>query len=361
MTPTDVERTREETRALAAAASAGDETAWSSLAERYRGELRVHCYRMLGSFEEAEDLVQETFLRAWRGRDGFEGRATFRTWLYRIATNACLDAVTRSRRRQAEEPAGQRSDTGEPELEITWLQPFPDSLLEEIATADAGPDEAAVSKETIELAFMVAIQHLPPNQRAVLILRTVVGWSASETAALLETSVASVNSALQRARATLRERLPGPRSEWAPGANATDEERALLRRYVEATEKPDPAAFVEMMRDDTRFAMPPTPETFVGAETIVDAWRSGGFGDPDFGAMRCLVTRANMQPAVACYVRRPGEAAYRPMAIDVLRIEDGLIAEIIVFPPDVFASFGLPDAHPADGGDGTDRGGLRRP
>ena len=352
MTPTDVERTREETSALTAAASAGDEAAWSSLAERYRGELRVHCYRMLGSFEEAEDLVQETFLRAWRSRETFEGRSTFRTWLYRIATNACLDAVKRTQRRQADAPQGagdNGGDTGEPEFEITWLQPFPDSLLDGIASPEAGPGEAAVAKETIELAFMVAIQHLPPNQRAVLILRTVVGWSASETATLLETSVASVNSALQRARATLKERLPGPRSEWGLEEDPSEAERALLRRYVEATEKPDPQALVELMRDDARFAMPPVPETFTGAETIVDAWRSGGFADPEFGELRCLITRANMQPAVACYFKRPGESTFRPLAIDVLRIEDGEIAEIITFPAAVFGPFGLPHEHPGHG------------
>jgi RNA polymerase sigma-70 factor, ECF subfamily len=169
-----------------AAAQAGDEAAFSGLVESYRPELQVHCYRMLGSFEDSEDLTQETFQRAWRKRRGFKGRSTFRAWLYRIATNACLDALARRPRRVL------------PQSEVPWLQPYPDELLDEVRATDAGPDDVVVSKETIELAFLVAIQHLSPKQRAVLILRDVLGWSAEDTASLLETRVASVNSALQR-------------------------------------------------------------------------------------------------------------------------------------------------------------------
>src|SRR5918995_126434 len=180
-----------------------NETAFSALVERHRRELQVHCYRMLGSLDEAEDLTQETFLRAWRKRASFEGRSTIRAWLYRIATNACLDALQRRPRRA----------TGGG---VAWLQPYPDELLEGVAAPGDEPDAAAVEKETIELAFMVAVQHLPPRPRAVLILRDVLGWSAKETAALLETSVPAANSALQRARAALKEHLPEHRSEWAP-------------------------------------------------------------------------------------------------------------------------------------------------
>ena len=312
------------------AARAGDESAFSALVDRHRGELQVHCYRMLGSFEDSEDLVQETFLRAWRKRESFQGRSSFRAWLYRIATNACLDALER------------RPATGQEASEIPWLQPYPDRLLEEIAPSDAEPDAAVVSKETIELAFLVAIQHLPPRPRAVLILRDVLGWPAKDTAALLDASVASVNSALQRARATLKTHLPPRRLEWAPGSDPSEEERALLRRYVDASERGDADAFVEMMREDARFSMPPEPGLWVGRETIVAAWKEGGFGSEEFGDMRCTLTRANMQPAVACYHRRPGSSEYRALALDVLRIEEGKVAEIVTFPGSVLPAFELP-------------------
>jgi RNA polymerase sigma-70 factor, ECF subfamily len=308
-----------------------DEAAFSELAERYRPEMRVHCYRMLGSFEDSEDAVQETLLRAWRRRETFEGRSTFRAWLYRIATNACLDALGRRERRL-------QVATGP---EVPWLQPFPDHLLEEIPAADDEPDAAVVAKETIELAFMTAIQHLPPRQRAVLILRDVLDWSAKDTAGLLDASVASVNSALQRARAAMKRHLPERRLEWAPGADANQEEQALLERYLNATDEADAEAFVEMMREDARFSMPPEPGVWVGRHTIVDSW-SEAFDVENFGRVRGVVTRANMQPALACYLKRPGEAEYRPMALDVIRIEEGRVAEIVTFPPEVFPAFGLP-------------------
>jgi RNA polymerase sigma-70 factor (ECF subfamily) len=301
--------------------------------ECYRRELQVHCYRMLGSFEDSEDLVQETFLRAWRKRKSFEGRSSFRAWLYRIATNACLDALKRRPRLAA---------TGREASEVLWPQPYPDRLLEGIATTDAEPDAAVVSKETIELAFLAAIQHLPPNQRAVLILRDVLGWSAKDAASLLETSVASVNSALQRARATLKTHLPERRLEWAPGLDPSEEERALLQRYVDASERADADAFVEMLREDARFSMPPEPGVYVGREAIVASWKEGGFGTEEYSDFRCLITRANMQPAVACYLRRPGDSDYRPLALDVLRIENGAVAEIVAFPGSLFPAFELP-------------------
>ena len=326
---------RDEKKAVAAA-TADDEFAFSELTERYRPELRVHCYRMLGSFEDAEDLTQETFLRAWRKRTSFEGRSSFRAWLYRIATNACLDALERRPRPM---PRAQAAGAAS---EVPWLQPYPDRLLEEIATTDAEPDAVVVAKETIELTFLVAIQHLPSKQRAVLILRDVLGWSAKDTAALLEGSVASVNSALQRARAALKEHLPERRLEWAPGSDTSNEERALLRRYVDASERADVEAFVELMREDARFSMPPEPELYVGRDKIVAAWKEGGIGTEEFRDFRCLLTRANRQPAVACYLRRPGASEYTPLALDVLRIEEGAVAEIIAFPGSVFPAFDLP-------------------
>jgi RNA polymerase sigma-70 factor, ECF subfamily len=313
------------------AATAGDHSAFSALAERHRRELHVHCYRMLGSLEDAEDMVQETFLRAWRKRASFQGRSTFRAWLYRIATNVCLDLLERRPR--------QPSGTG---FEVTWLQPYPDRLLDAPAPSEQEPDAAVVERETIELAFLVAIQHLPPRSRAVLLLRDVLGWSAKETAALLEMSVAGVNSALQRARGGLKQHLPERRLEWAAGSDPSAQERALLAQYVEAGERGDAAALAALMREDARFAMPPEPELHVGRDTIAAAWVEGGLGADWWGELRCRVTRANRQPAVACWVRRAGESEFEALAVDVLRIEDGAIAEITAFSADVFGAFDLP-------------------
>jgi RNA polymerase sigma-70 factor (ECF subfamily) len=323
--------------AVVAAAIDGDEAAFAELTKRYRPELQVHCYRMLGSLEDSEDVVQETFLRAWRKRGTFQGRSTFRAWLYGIATNACLDALDRRERRSPARVAGQ------PVTEVPWLQPYPDRLLEGVAPAEDEPEAELVAKETIELAFIAAIQLLPPKQRVVLIARDVLGWSAAESAKLLETSVAAVNSALQRARATLQQRLPPQRSEWARGRDPSAEERALLDRYMDATNRGDAAAIAELLRADALFAMPPAPEWWAGREAIVAAWVEGGFGSASFGEFRTLLTRANGQPAVAGYLRRPGDSEYRAFALDVLRIEDGEIAEVIAFPLEpLLDALGLP-------------------
>jgi RNA polymerase sigma-70 factor (TIGR02960 family) len=308
--------------------AAGD-AAFSEQLQRHRRELHVHCYRMLGSFDECEDLVQETFLRAWRGRETFAGRAPLRAWLYKIATNACLDALDKRPRVPV---------SGE----ITWLQPYPDDLLEELADTDGGPHAAVVERETIELAFLVAIQHLAPLPRAVLILRDVLDCSAKETADLLETTTASVNSALQRARAGMREHLPEERLEWAPGTDATAAERTLLDRYCEFSERADPRGLAGVLHDDVRFAMPPDPGVLRGRDRVIGGFVEGGFGSEAFGSLRCVVTRANRQPAVACYIRRPGDAGHHPLAIDVLRIQDGAVVDIVVFDSSVFAAFGLP-------------------
>ena len=261
---------KEEGAAAVAAARAGDESAFAMLAERYRPELQVHCYRMLGSFEDAEDLVQETFLRAWRRRATFEGRSSFRAWLYGIATNASLDAVAQKRRRAT---AGS---------EVLWLQPYPDRLLDAAAPREDEPDAVVVTRETIELAFLVALQHLPPTQRAVLIVRDVLGWSARETAALLETTVAAVNSALQRARATLRKRLPERRLEPA-AAEPTEEERVLLERYMEAGERDDLDGLAETLGEEARFTMPPLPGRLGGPRR---AHRLVGRGRLRLGGLR---------------------------------------------------------------------------
>ncbi len=309
-----------------------DRATFTASVERHRRELHVHCYRMLGSFEESEDLVQETFLRAWRRRETLETHSSLRAWLYKIATNACLDALDK------------RPRTASRNGEISWLQPYPDALFDELVAEDADPEAAVVAKETIELAYLVAIQRLVPLQRAVLILRDVLGCSAKETAAVLETTVPAVNSALQRAHAAMREHLPERRSEWPADVDATAAERALLDRYVEHSENPDPAGLKALLSEDVRFSMPPQPGVWEGRDRVVDSWVSGGFGTGTFGSLRCVLTRANRQPAVACYVRRPGDDRYTPMAIDVLRVAGGAVADIVTFDGSVFGWFGLPEA-----------------
>jgi RNA polymerase sigma-70 factor (ECF subfamily) len=318
----DMQTTKDE---VVAAAQAGDEAAFSALVERHRRELQVHCYRMLGSLEDSEDQVQETFLRAWRRRESYQGRSTFRAWLYRIATNACLDALAARPRQTPRDPA-----------DIPWLQPYPDALL----PGEEEPDAVAVARETIELAFLAAVQLLPPRQRAALILRDVLGWPARDIAALLEVSVSAANSALQRARESLRRHLPERRDEW--GGHGSDEELALVRRYVEASERGDAAALAAMLSDDARFSMPPEPGLWVGRDAIFAVWDEGGFGSEEFGDIRCLVTAANHQPAVANYVRKPGDDAHRALALDVLRLEGGQITDVVTFPPRLYPAFGLP-------------------
>jgi RNA polymerase sigma-70 factor (ECF subfamily) len=310
-------------------AATHDEAAFTALAERHRRELQVHCYRMLGSLDEAEDLTQETFLRAWRKRASFQGRSTFRAWLYRIATNACLDALEKRPRKPK---AG----------EVLWLEPIPDELLQAVPAEGEDPDALVVARETIELAFMVAVQHLPPRPRAVLILRDVLGWSAKETAALLETSVPAANSALQRARAALQEHLPEQRSEWAPDQDPTAAERDLIQRYIDASEDGDAHAIAALMREDAQFSMPPQPGRWIGRDDIVRMWQEGGFGTGEWGRLRCVVTRANRQPAIANYHCAPGATTFAALALDVLRIEDGAIADIVTFDAHVFPAFGLP-------------------
>jgi RNA polymerase sigma-70 factor (ECF subfamily) len=305
-----------------------DQATFEALAERHRRELQLHCYRMLGSLEESEDLVQETFLRAWRRRETYQGRATVRAWLYRIATNACLDALQRRPR----QPQGG---------EVPWLQPYPDHLLEGIAEPADEPDAVVVAKETIELAFMVAIQHLPPKTRAVLILRDVLDWPAKDAAALLGISVAAVNSALQRARAGLREHLPERRLDWAPGTDPSEAERELLNRYVAASDAADPDALAALMREDSTWSMPPESGLYRGRDKIVAAWIEGGLGTAEFGRFRTLLTSANRQPAAACYRQKPGETVFRALALDVLRIEQGEIADITSFTGALFPAFRL--------------------
>ena len=287
---------------------------------------------MLGSFDEAEDLVQETLLRAWRGWAGFEGRSMVRTWLYRIATNACLDFLdSKSHRIQ--------SDT------VDWLQPYPDVLLDQIPSSDPGPDAIVIARETIELAYLAAIQYLPPKQRAILILRDSLGWSAKETANLLDESVATVNSALHRARSLMRERLPKRRLEWSAAATPTAAEMRLLERYMEATDRADVAALTSLLRDEARLTMPPFPTWFQGREEIANAFALSTNPDlPTYvGQLRTVATAANRQPAVAAYVRKPGDSEFRALGLDILRLEGNLVIEITRYVrADIFPAFGLP-------------------
>jgi RNA polymerase sigma-70 factor, ECF subfamily len=307
---------------LLAAARAGDEHAFARLTAPYRRELQVHCYRMVGSLDDAEDLVQETMLRAWRRLGSFEGRTSLRRWLYRIATNACLNALEREPR-VVLFPAGEEGTA--PLARISWLQPYPDALL-----PDEDPQARLDLRESIALAFLAAIQHLPPRQRAMLLLFDVLGWSAAEVAELLETSVAAVNSGLQRARATLDTR---------PASRPSDEEeRVLLERFVAAWERVDIAGLVELLREDAVMAMPPEPMWLDGAEAVGEFFATVP-GDGDLTRVKLVPTRANLRPALAAYF--DGEA----FGIMVFELRDGQIAEIVGFADAArsYDRFGLPE------------------
>jgi RNA polymerase sigma-70 factor (ECF subfamily) len=286
---------------------------------------------MLASFEEAEDAVQETFLRAWRGFDSFDGSSLFRAWLYRIATNVCLDMRRRSSRRLT----AMRSLA-----EVPWLQPYPDRLLDEVAPSDEQPDAVVVERETIELVFLAALQVLPPRQRAALIARDVLGWPASEAASLLETSVAAANSAVQRARATMQEHLPARRADWSAG-EPSDEARTLLERFIDAHERGDAAAAVAIAAQDIRITMPPDSLCFEGLEVIAP-FLERAFGEDSDGDWRLVPTYANRMPTAASYLRRPGDSEFRAFKFDVLRIEGGVVREITTFGATLFPAFGLP-------------------
>jgi RNA polymerase sigma-70 factor (ECF subfamily) len=305
---------------------------------------------MLGSLDDAEDLVQETFLRAWRGRTGFEGRSLFRTWLYRIATNACLNALEQRSRRilpqDVASPVTTDSDWSNPPSEppwmpeLPWLEPFPDGLLELAAPREAEPEAVVVTRETIELAYIAAMQHLPPRQRAILILSDALDWSAKETAALLDTTVQSVNSALQRARATMRSWRPTVREDRSTVAAPTQEERAVLQRFMDAWERADAAALVALMREDVCWAMPPAPLWFDGRASIAKLFAT--FPIELQGEIRMLPMSVNRQPAAASYIRRPGESLYQLTSLSALRIEGGQIAEITSFSLGLLRRLDLP-------------------
>jgi RNA polymerase sigma-70 factor (ECF subfamily) len=326
-----------------AAAQAGDRELFGALFDRYRRELQVHCYRMLGSFHEAEDLLQETFERAWRGIGRVDTGSPLRAWLYRIATNACLDALRQRGRRRVlpfdvMDPA--RPDRPVPEAaDELWLEPFPDRLLRDIGgAAGVDPGETVVQRETIELAFLAAMQHLPPRQRAVFIARDVLGWSARATATLLGTSEVSVKSALQRARALMRRRLPRRRDDWGAAAELGGREQEVLQRYIDGHRRDDLEALAEALADDVRVAYPQIPLWTDSRAAFIKATRE--FAPP--GDYRFVATGANLQPAVAIYHRAPGEPVFRLTALEVLRVEDGRVTEIVDFDlPELYPAFGL--------------------
>ncbi len=308
--------------------------------EHYRGELRGYCYRMLGSAFDADDAVQETLVKAWQALDRFEGRSSIRSWLYRIATNVCLDAL-RSRERRAQPmdlsmPVPATTPPGDPLPEAVWVEPIPDA---DIAPADGDPAQRAVFAETIRLAFIAALQALPPRQRAVLILREVLCWQASEVAELLDTSVASVNSALQRARATLGASNLTDVDRPVALADLNDGDQALLARYVAAFEAYDIAALVSLLHEDASISMPPIPTWLKGLDDLRDWYLGYGIGCK---GSRLVPLTANGSPAFGQYRVSP-RGGHEPWSIQVIEITDGRISHIHHFlDTALFARFGLP-------------------
>jgi RNA polymerase sigma-70 factor, ECF subfamily len=319
---------------------------FAGLTGRFRGELLAHCYRMAGSAEEAEDLVQETYLRAWRSFDGFEGRSSVRTWLYRIATNVCLTALERRGRRPL--PSGLGAPSGDAQAavvagpEVPWLQPLPGALL---AASPADPAAVAASRAGIRLAMVAALQHLSARQRAVLILRDVLDWPAAQVAGLLGTTTTAVNSGLRRARAQLARALPAEEELAEP---AEPGRRALLDRFAAAIENADASALAELLTEDVALEMPPALTWFAGRRAVVAFTASRLLAEP--GVLRLVPVVANGQPAFAVYRRQSG-GAYQAHALQVLTLTATGIARIVAFTdPGLFAPFGLPQRHPPGAG-----------
>ena len=299
-----------------ARARAGDEHAFSELTDPYQRELRVHIYRIVGSVQDAEDLLQETLLSAWRGLDRFEARASVRAWLYRIATNRSLDALRASRRR----PEDQRmTQMPEPTRwgERLWLEPYPDVLLEGIPDEAPGPEARYETKEAVALAFIVGLQHLPPQQRAVLVLRDVLGYRAGEVAEMLESSEASVNSLLRRARAAFESRLPAAGRERAPLPNSKLE-RDIVGRFADSVERGDTDGMVALLTEDAWLTMPPLPHAYQGRSAIGAFLR--GAEERRGAPMQLVATRANAQPAFGCYLSPPDSELARAFSLFVLTL-----------------------------------------
>jgi RNA polymerase sigma-70 factor (ECF subfamily) len=337
-------------RELLEAARRGDEDAYGWLVGPYRAELNAHCYRMLGSAADAEDALQETLLRAWRALPQFEGRSSIRSWLYKIATNACLRAIERRPKRVLPidyAPAADPHDgPAEPVTEAVWLEPYPDDRLG-LVSALAGPDARYEQREGVELAFIAALQHLPARQRAVLIIRDVLGFSARETAEALETTPVSVDSALQRAHKTVDERLP-KQSQQATLRSLGDAALSqVVERYVAAWEHNDVDAVVAMLAEDARMTMPPLPAWYRGRQQVgmfLSRWPLAGAK-----RWRLIPARANGQLAFGTYAWDQKTQTFTPHAVDVLTLRGAQIEEITAFlTPDAFRRFNLPDAIPAN-------------
>jgi len=322
-------------------ARAGDDRAFGELTDPFMGELRLHCYRILGSVQDAEDVLQETLLAAWRGLSGFEERSSLRTWLYRIATNRCLNALRAGSRRPAfAEPswAAEPTRRGEP----LWLSPYPDTFLEDVPDLGVGPEARYEAQETIALAFVTAVQKLAPRQRAALLLRDVLGFRSAEVAEMLDVSEASVNSALQRARATMDRSLPGRDRERAPLPRSW-KEREVAARFAEAFADGDVDGVVALLTDDAWFTMPPATLEYQGPAAIaaflrsIAAWRGPR-------RYRLIPTRANGQPAYGFYVEEPSGSVFGGHGMIVLTLEGDRISAITRFVDnDTMRAFGLPE------------------
>jgi RNA polymerase sigma-70 factor, ECF subfamily len=357
---------------LLAAARGGDERAYSRLVERHQRELHAHCYRMLGSVHDADDALQEALLRAWRGLARFEGRSSTRSWLYKIATNTCLDAIAKRPKRVLPIDYAPATDPtigpGAPVVESVWIEPYPDERLG-LQDGYAAPEARYEQREGIELAFIAALQHLPARQRAVLILREVLGYSAKEVADLLDTSVASVNSALQRARQAVEERTPEQTQQATLRALDDEQLRELVDAYVQAWENNDVDAVVNLLTEDATIAMPPLASWFGPGEEMFEFLRA--FPMSGTWRWKALRTTANGQPALGFYAWDPAEEAYLPFALNVLTLRGDKVKDVVAFvvrstrvtdpsgfhrwvdePADpmnvtrVFVDFGLPDVVP---------------
>jgi RNA polymerase sigma-70 factor (TIGR02960 family) len=321
-------------------ARVGDEEAFRELIAPYRRELQLHCYRILGSLQDAEDVVQETLLAAWQALDRFEGRSSLRTWLYRIATNRCLNALRDKGRRPREVEPMVKPPEPTRHTEPTWLDPVPDTLLDTVADTSAGPAVRYEVKEAVALAFVTALQHLPPRQRVVLVLRDVLGFRAGEVAEMLETSEAAVKAALQRARTTLDKQLPAGDREQAPLPRSA-RERELVGRFADAVERGDVNSVVSMLTDGAWLTMPPQPFEYQGHAAIAGFLHDRAVvrGVP----LRLVPTRANGQPAFGCYLPDGQAAIARPYGLMVLTLEGDRISAIAWFGEgSLFAHFGLP-------------------
>jgi RNA polymerase sigma-70 factor, ECF subfamily len=336
---------------LLAAAQRGDEGAFERLIEPYRGELQAHCYRMLGSLHDAEDAMQETLLRAWRGIGRFEGRSSLRSWLYTIATNSSLRLIERRPKRvlpiEYGPPADPHGETGPPLVESTWVEPYPDERLPAEEGA-ASPEARYEQRESVELAFTAALQHLPPLQRSALILTDVLGFSPAEVAEALEATPASIYSALQRARKATEERIPSQSQQETVGSLGDDRLRELVGRFVEAWEATDVEGITSMLTDDGILAMPPYAEWFSGREAVAEFLPRGPLQPGR--RWKLVPTKANGQPAFGCYWR-DGEGPLQGEAILILTFTPGgEISEITSFrDPGLLPKFGLPRAMDPEG------------